>query len=546
MLVVLCALAGIAVGIHPVTLIQAQEFLDVTISDATAVEASDELLLFVTVSGADPEDGAVRPLTELPAQAFRVQSGINDAALSEVGPFSLQTYEQYLAEQPASERRPLNLALLLDRSTSMAGEPIETSKASAIRFIESRPPGDQIALYSFGIDVTQHEGFTEDRARLREHIEALEADQESTALYEAIRRAANDLADRPRPHAIVLLTDGWDDVREWYGEEPPATMQQAASAADAARAPVYLLGFGNTVDEAASTIAEQTKGRYLARPGADEIDGLFADVGDFLNPYVIRFEQARPDDARRIEVRVEVAQGAAQGWDDERLTVEQQSSDEEDDEDDESSGLDALLSFLASYWIPLALVAIIAGSVVMLMRSRRPSNRSSRPPSSGPSPAPRSQGAARQVGDRQGSAGATKGESRRPTLPDAHADERPRQAGGPRAGVTIVKENEPKAPEPLAWLTITEGPAQQTSRPILAEDCKIGRDRDNDIIIADPTVSRQQARLRLTDGRWMVFNLSQTQTLWVNGEPGHGRELSSDDELRFGDTAAVFHLPRAT
>jgi|GEM_PF-6171347 len=533
-----CLLAGATAAGTAVA--QSPDYLDVSITDLLARESSNEVLMFVTVSrSADAGPSSAQPLSGLPAGAFGVTMSVDDGVPQTISDLTVQSYEAFTAESGQGSPRPLSLALLLDRSTSMAGAAITNARSSATKFIDSRPPSDAIALYSFGLEATRLEDFTTEHAPLKAHVAALQADQKSTVLYEAIRRAALDLQSRPRPRAIVLLTDGKDDVREWHGSEPPASQAEAASSAAAADAPVYLLGFGRTDDVAMMDVAERTNGRFLKGPSADQIDRLFADVGAFLNPYVIRFTRERPANAERVRLRVEVAADGARGWDEDKLTVERQPTGAPPSPTDEPDAPQESRMEL----IPIVLIAIIVvcGALLFLQRSRP--KRDSRITTPRP---------------RHPDGGVRTRPSVEPVEP-ARSDERTKLAlddnepssrsASRREVVTVVRTEEDAGPKVLAWLTILEG-ADHGTRQILAPDCQIGRSTDpkmaNDVIIDDPTVSRVQARLRLLDGQWILYDLSDKQPVLVNGERGHGKALHSDDEIRFGDTILRFHLPRSS
>jgi RsiW-degrading membrane proteinase PrsW (M82 family) len=64
------------------------------------------------------------------------------------------------------------------------------------------------------------------------------------------------------------------------------------------------------------------------------------------------------------------------------------------------------------------------------------------------------------------------------------------------------------------WLP-TEGLVHVLSR----KDTSIGRALDNDIVLLDPTISREHARLLLDQNGWHIVNLTEQNVMRVNGRP---------------------------
>ncbi len=107
----------------------------------------------------------------------------------------------------------------------------------------------------------------------------------------------------------------------------------------------------------------------------------------------------------------------------------------------------------------------------------------------------------------------------------------------------LPPEPEPKPkPDPaqLAWLVIVEGPQAGHPYP-LAEITDIGReDSCNDIHLSDPALSRQHARIRFEEGRFVVYDLASANGTFVNGEPVERATLHNHDRLQMGQTHFAF------
>jgi hypothetical protein len=74
-----------------------------------------------------------------------------------------------------------------------------------------------------------------------------------------------------------------------------------------------------------------------------------------------------------------------------------------------------------------------------------------------------------------------------------------------------------------------------TSLPV-ASVSAIGRDLDNEIVLADPTVSGRHAVINLREGAWWVEDLGSTNGTYVNGATV---ELGRPTISRSGDTVRV-------
>src|SRR5689334_7963795 len=67
----------------------------------------------------------------------------------------------------------------------------------------------------------------------------------------------------------------------------------------------------------------------------------------------------------------------------------------------------------------------------------------------------------------------------------------------------------------------------------------IGRALDNDVILLDPLVSREHARLVLDEQGWSIYNLTANNTMSVNGHPvpvGEQLALHPQDFVQIGGT----------
>ncbi len=94
----------------------------------------------------------------------------------------------------------------------------------------------------------------------------------------------------------------------------------------------------------------------------------------------------------------------------------------------------------------------------------------------------------------------------------------------------------------LAVLIPRGSPATGEARhTIRRASVSLGRGADNDVVLADASVSEEHARLRLAGGVWLLRDLGSVNGSWVDGEPVHGElPLASGSSIRLGTAELVF------
>jgi Ca-activated chloride channel family protein len=125
---------------------------------------------------------------------------------------------------------PLNVCLLLDRSTSMQGEKLDMVKTAAIQFIRSLRSEDLLTVVTFSdkAEVLISEAYKMDRAKQEARIQMIQASG-STEIFQSLQTGYQEIRrslDSSRINHIILLTDG-----HTYGDEK-ACLDLAEQAAD--------------------------------------------------------------------------------------------------------------------------------------------------------------------------------------------------------------------------------------------------------------------------------------------------------------------------
>ena len=93
-----------------------------------------------------------------------------------------------------------------------------------------------------------------------------------------------------------------------------------------------------------------------------------------------------------------------------------------------------------------------------------------------------------------------------------------------------------------ASLVIVGGHASGMEYALTTSYSVIGRDKEADIMLKDPLVSRQHAVVIYHDGSYVVKDLDSTNGTHMRGASIRQRKLRHGDKFRIGDTVLQFIL----
>jgi len=115
-------------------------------------------------------------------------------------------------------------------------------------------------------------------------------------------------------------------------------------------------------------------------------------------------------------------------------------------------------------------------------------------------------------------------------------------SGGSGAKTEVLR---PKGPRIFAMLVVVEGPAVgQVFRLNPSEAMTVGRDYGSDIVIDEPAVSRQHAKIRLekreSDHQFFIQDLATDNGIEVNGKRQIKHFLNDGDRITLGRAVLVF------
>src|SRR5438270_8774003 len=116
------------------------------------------------------------------------------------------------SEAQMGRRMPLNLCLVIDRSGSMEGEPLEYVKRACGYVVDLLEPSDVLSVVTFEeqVDVVMPARRVMNKALIKEHINRIQAGN-TTNLYDGMVAGCMQIASLNAPgylNRVMLLTDG--------------------------------------------------------------------------------------------------------------------------------------------------------------------------------------------------------------------------------------------------------------------------------------------------------------------------------------------------
>ena len=142
------------------------------------------------------------------------------------------------------ERAPLNVALVLDQSSSMRGDKIERAKEAAIMAVSKLSADDVVSIVTYDSTVRVLVPATKatDKSELYDAIQSIRANG-STALFAGTSKGANEVGQylsRERVNRVVLLSDGMANI----GPDSPKELGELGKALAKKGMSVSTIGLG--------------------------------------------------------------------------------------------------------------------------------------------------------------------------------------------------------------------------------------------------------------------------------------------------------------
>ncbi len=233
-------------------------------------------------------DAQGRPVTDLRQADFHIaEDGVPQA----IGAFAAGDF-------------PLSVALAIDRSWSMAGEPLALAKAAARSFLLQLRPDDQAMVVAVASDTEVAAPLSRDRSAAMQALARLQP-WSTTGLHDAIIACIDSIQPARGRRALILLSDGVDR----YSRATAADALERARGADVL---VYPIAVGKARPALFPELAALTGGQsFLLGGDLKRIDKTLGAIAQELrHQYLVGYVPLRPLDAanagwRSIEVKVD-------------------------------------------------------------------------------------------------------------------------------------------------------------------------------------------------------------------------------------------------
>jgi Ca-activated chloride channel family protein len=182
---------------------------------------------------------------------------------------------------------PLTVALGVDRSWSMAGEPLRLAKQASQTFLRALKPVDRSMVVAISSDADVIAPLTMDRLEQGRAVAALDP-WSTTALHDGIVAALDRLEPESGRQALVLFSDGVDRYST-------ATAADVVTRARRSHALVYPIAFGRTRPPLLAELAVLTGGRSFLLRDVKELEMTLAEIAQELRyQYLIGYAPANP------------------------------------------------------------------------------------------------------------------------------------------------------------------------------------------------------------------------------------------------------------
>jgi VWFA-related protein len=201
---------------------------------------------------------------------------------------------------------PLTVALGVDRSWSMAGEPLRLAVRASQAFLRGLRPADRTMVWAVadGAELlAPPDSPREDQLRALAQL----TPWSTTALRDAVVVALDRLHSEPGRQALVLFTDGEDR----YSRTPPVDLLDRVRRSHAL---VYSVAVGKTRPAILAEMAAVSGGRSLHARDVRGLEPALAAIASELgHQYLLGYVPGRPETEprwRSITVRVKPAAGS--------------------------------------------------------------------------------------------------------------------------------------------------------------------------------------------------------------------------------------------
>lgn len=209
--------------------------------------------------------------------------------------------------ESSSEADTVDIAIVMDSSGSMSGQPLEDAKLAAkscVNMMTSKNQSMSIVQYNTDAKIVTNE--TNSKATLLNGIDTI-YDGGDTNISAGIISGISSLSDNAATKSIILMTDGMDHNTQ-------EAMDDAIQNAINHEISIYTVGLGDTNDKYLKNIADKTGGKFIKASNSTELENIYLTLQKYIvNNYCFSYTitSNKETDPRNLTIDINEYQSSA-------------------------------------------------------------------------------------------------------------------------------------------------------------------------------------------------------------------------------------------
>lgn len=230
-----------------------------------AVDASDFPTVRVTVNAATDEGGNLKKNDFIVTDMDQSVGGI-----------------RILDADDLEITADMSVMLVIDRSGSMDGMPMEHTKAAVMNFVKNTDPATAIGCVTFESQAELVAPLGASRTQLLAAVDALYTTG-GTNIKDGLAVAGEALSGAHGRRIVILISDGSDGSPDGIDAVLENLRLQNIC--------VYTIAFGGADTRYLSYIADATGGKFLQSDSSAGLEEIYSEIGEYMvNDYVLEFD----------------------------------------------------------------------------------------------------------------------------------------------------------------------------------------------------------------------------------------------------------------
>lgn len=194
----------------------------------------------------------------------------------------------------------MSVVLVVDRSGSMSGSPLEDTKRAVADFVLATDEKIRIGLVAFDDSAVLIREITDNQSSLIQGVRSLNTGG-GTNIYSGLKLAGETLEAESGRKVVILLSDGEDGNAAAIDEVLDEFVRRGVY--------VYTIGFGGADTDYLSYIARKSGGKFIQADSSRMLSEIYGAVREYMvNDYVLEFRAVtEPENfTRTVNVSIDI------------------------------------------------------------------------------------------------------------------------------------------------------------------------------------------------------------------------------------------------